>query len=532
MDADLRAQLVEQGYAGPVRVLEEQRCRQIVDRLRDGEREPADWHKGCAVSSWAFYDVARNPGIVERVAAVLGDDVMLWGASLQTRAPDAVHPWHTDIEIQTARGKSVSVWIGLEHTAAASSLLLMPRSHRFGVTVQETASRFGKRRREIRNEDILGWAAMHESQSRIVQVEMSDGEALFFDGALWHGSHNLTRSTRRALLLQYAVPEFPIRIPDFSHLEWPVRLLDTPRPQCIMVSGAARGDANRIVAAPARPTAPDARKLSNRVYPLRIPLAPDDEKGWKAYPIFRGSTAALRALTCHASVLTHEQCPHPPHRHDEDEILIVLSGEVDIEVPDVNGDAPNNRLRLSAGHFAYYPAQFAHTLRTVSIEPANYLMLKWQGGRGAQAPLAFGRFDALARVAPPSSDKGFRAQLLFEGPTASLKKLHSHASMLSPGAGYEAHVDAHDVAIVVLEGEVETLGERVKPFGVIFHPAGESHGMTNPGPTPARYVVFEFHGDVARATETKAPTVPTRSLVDPGRWGRAVKRLLVGSGHR
>ena len=291
--------------------------------------------------------------------------------------------------------------------------------------------------------------------------------------------------------------------------------------------GAARGDANRIVSPPARPAAVDARKLANRVYPLRIPLAPDEDKGWKAYPIFRGSTAALRVLTCHASVLTHDQCPHPPHRHDEDEILMVLAGEVDIEVPDFDGDAQNGRLRLQAGQFAYYPAQFAHTLRTLSEEPANYLMLKWQGGPGSQPPLAFGRFDALAPVASPSPEKGFRTRPLFDGPTASLEKLHGHASMLLPGAGYESHVDAHDVAIVVLEGEVETLGERVQPFGVIFYPAGQSHGMTNPGATPARYVVFEFHGDTAHAAET-AGTAQAQDFMDPRRWTDAVKRWLAG----
>ena len=164
----------------------------------------------------------------------------------------------------------------------------------------------------------------------------------------------------------------------------------------------------------------------------------------------------------------------------------------------------------------------------MSTEPANYLMLKWQGGPGAQQPLPFGRFDTLAAAAPPSPEKGFRTRLLFDGPTASLRKLHSHASTLLPGAGYEPHVDAHDVAIVVIEGEVETLGERVNPFGVIFYPAGESHGMTNPGPVPARYVVFEFHGDPAHVAETEAEIAPARALMDPRRWKRAVTRLLAG----
>jgi hypothetical protein len=50
------------------------------------------------------------------------------------------------------------------------------------------------------------------------------------------------------------------------------------------------------------------------------------------------------------------------------------------------------------------------------------------------------------------------------------------------------------VAIIVLEGEVESLGKRVRPHSVIFYGAGEPHGMRNPGGSIARYAVFEFHG--------------------------------------
>ena len=531
MHDELRAQFIERGYAGPVRVLAEQSCRQILDRLCEAERQSSDWHKGHAATSWAFYQVARNPAIIGIVSSMLGDDVMLWGASIQTRTPDAVHPWHTDIEISAAAGKSVSVWIGLENTATDSSLSFMTYSHRFGMTVQEAAHSFGKRRREICDEDVLRWATEHDPRSRIMKVEMCDGEALFLEGALWHGSHNLTSNTRRALLLQYATPDTSIRIPDLSRLEWPFRLLDAPRPPCIMVKGSARAGDNRIVSAPPAPAKSTLRKLPSRVYPLRIPLPPDEEKGWKPYPIFSGSTAAVRALTCHASALAHDQSPHPPHRHDEEEILLVLSGEVDIEVPDRASSERDGRLRMSAGQFAYYPAHFAHTLRTTSEEPANYLMFKWQSGPSAGPPLGFGCFDALAPVTAAKQEKGFRAQPVFEGPTSWLRKLHCHASTLLPGAGYSPHVDAHDVAIIVLEGEVETLGERAKPCSVIFYPAGESHGMSNPGPSIAKYVVFEFHGTGGQADEvpTKGQTALVRKLMDPRRWTGTMKQLFKGN---
>jgi len=60
--------------------------------------------------------------------------------------------------------------------------------------------------------------------------------------------------------------------------------------------------------------------------------------------------------------------------------------------------------------------------------------------------------------------------------------------------GYEPHGDDYDVSIVILEGEVETLGKRVGPHSVIYYAAREPHGMYNPGEVAAKYIVFEFHG--------------------------------------
>ena len=74
-----------------------------------------------------------------------------------------------------------------------------------------------------------------------------------------------------------------------------------------------------------------------------------------------------------------------------------------------------------------------------------------------------------------------------------------HLTTLQPGAGYEAHADPYDVAIILFSGEVETVGERVKPLGVIYYSAGELHGMRNVGTVPATYLVFEFHTPVTVA---------------------------------
>jgi quercetin dioxygenase-like cupin family protein len=216
--------------------------------------------------------------------------------------------------------------------------------------------------------------------------------------------------------------------------------------------------------------------------------------------------------------------------HDEEEILLLLAGEVDLIIPSLEGFEGTQRKRLRVGEFVYYPAGFMHTLETVSKEPANYLMFKWSGGlSGLDSPLAFGHFHLFFDVAEqPQVETGLHTRVVFEGPTAYLRRLQCHTSTLTAGAGYDPHIDAYEVAIVVLEGEVETLGERVGPHGVIFYPSGEPHGMLNPGGVTARYVVFEFHGaqtSYNRALPRLPPTLRDK-LTDPLRWKRKLGQVV------
>jgi quercetin dioxygenase-like cupin family protein len=272
-----------------------------------------------------------------------------------------------------------------------------------------------------------------------------------------------------------------------------------------------------------------APKLASRLCPLHIPLAPDEENGWKPYNIFSGSTTNLQSLTCHVSVLVKGHCPHPPHTHREEEILLLLTGEVDLIIAQERVSKDGRGKRLKPGQFVYYPAQFAHTLRTVSKEPANYLMLKWRGApRKHNSTLAFGHFDTFDAQEGTDVKDGFCPQRIFQGPTDYLKRLHCHTSTLAPGAGYDPHIDSHDVVIIVLEGEVETLGERMKPHSVIFYAAGEPHGMFNPDQATAKYLVFEFHG-TKKPISLKFPDA-VRSvlaeLADAKLWKRKMKVFI------
>jgi quercetin dioxygenase-like cupin family protein len=257
---------------------------------------------------------------------------------------------------------------------------------------------------------------------------------------------------------------------------------------------------------------------------MAVPLAPDEQKGWKPYYLFGGLTRDDTFLSCHVSVLTAGRSPHPPHTHKEEELLLVLAGEVDLTLPHLASDRKDMPLRLQTGQFVYYPADFPHTLTSVSEAPANYLMFKWHSVRKAdEAQLHFRLADTAKYLAQIPPHIEFSSQLIFEGQTDCLKRLHVHASSLAPGAGYEPHADAYDVAIVVLEGTLRTLGQRVEPHAVVYYAAGDAHGLDNLGQTPARYLVVEFHGHPAASFWSK--------VQDPQRWKRKLKRLFAVNRH-
>lgn len=49
---------------------------------------------------------------------------------------------------------------------------------------------------------------------------------------------------------------------------------------------------------------------------------------------------------------------------------------------------------------------------------------------------------------------------------------------MQPGAGYDEHIDEHDVAIIVFSGMVETLGQRAGPGESIYYAGGEPMACT------------------------------------------------------
>ncbi len=234
--------------------------------------------------------------------------------------------------------------------------------------------------------------------------------------------------------------------------------------------------------------------LSSCIRSMDLPLPEKDGGGWRPHPLFRGSSPILDEMSCHAAVLSPGHSPHAPHTHCQEELLIVLDGEAELVIADSPSTEGARAEPVRPGAFSYYPAGQHHTIRNTGTSPVTYLMFKWQSqeAKSDEDPLSTTIFHYDDDPEPDGS-KGFVTRKLFQQATSQLGRLHCHTTHLSPGAGYEPHIDAYDVAILTLSGRIETLGQEVGPNSVIFYPAGQKHGMRNVGDAPARYLVFEFH---------------------------------------
>ncbi len=525
----LCAAFARDGFLPPVPLFTRRACKRVATYLHGTEYPaPADWAKGRAVHERFLYEVATDPGLIHLVTTLLGPDVVLWGASAVRRTPGAVHPWHSDIESSHPGGRCVTAWIGIDHTTRDSALAVISRSHRLGRTVQEAQQTAGLRRGEVTPDLLLEIARADQPEAMLVQPDMADGDALLFDGRLWHGSHNTRRrGARLALLLQFAAADDPIRIPDLSQLNWPFRFRSAPRPPAILVAGTDATARNRLVSPPP-PLSTGDPMVGTVVHSFALPVdAP--AKPWQPFPAFRGPTTSVADMSCHASVLAPGHSPHPPHAHIEEELLVSLHGEVELIIASGPSDPMPRRETLRPGSFVYYPAWQHHTIRNAGPGPAAYLMLKWRGSGVARSATLGTVVQRLESSPVAEAPRPRTMHRLLDGSTGWLGALHAHVTELQPDAGYAAHVDAYDVAIVVLSGTVESVGARVGPQSVLYFAAGEPHDMRNVGSEPARYLVFEFHatgGVPAAAVRGSRAAMAARLVRGGARVARALARRM------
>jgi quercetin dioxygenase-like cupin family protein len=87
--------------------------------------------------------------------------------------------------------------------------------------------------------------------------------------------------------------------------------------------------------------------------------------------VMRAPTPTLDELEIHITTLDVGQVSHPPHRHPEEELLIVKEGTVETLQ---NGKAS----RLGPGSIIFHSSNDLHNIRNAGTTPATYHVIQWR----------------------------------------------------------------------------------------------------------------------------------------------------------
>ncbi|HEX9982911.1 MAG TPA: phytanoyl-CoA dioxygenase family protein [Thermoanaerobaculia bacterium] len=153
---------------------------------------------------WA-YDLVTHPSIVDTVASILGNDVLVWGSLILSKPPhdDAFIAWHQDGAYAGFLGDApaVSAWIALsDSTIESGCMRVVPGSQKTKLGHLEKAD---PRNMLSHGQEI----AVEVEESTAVDVQLRAGEMSLHHVDIVHGS-NPNRATwwRTGFIVRYTTP--------------------------------------------------------------------------------------------------------------------------------------------------------------------------------------------------------------------------------------------------------------------------------------------------------------------------------------
>ncbi|KKL16994.1 hypothetical protein LCGC14_2489990, partial [marine sediment metagenome] len=108
-------------------------------------------------------------------------------------------------------------------------------------------------------------------------------------------------------------------------------------------------------------------------------LEENEKTGWNVYKLFNKSSCLIKNLSCHVGVLSEGKMPHPLHQHAEEELIVILCGEIEITIAQARQPYGKKQDRLKRGSVIYLSAHHQHTIRSIGPGPAEFLIIRWKG---------------------------------------------------------------------------------------------------------------------------------------------------------
>jgi (S)-ureidoglycine aminohydrolase len=209
--------------------------------------------------------------------------------------------------------------------------------------------------------------------------------------------------------------------------------------------------------------------------------------------LLEGSSVAFKHIKIHATTAYPNQAPHPAHKHNEEEMIIVKEGELTVMIA-------GKTYTLGTGSVALIMSGDEHGFENKGSTNATYYVMRYESrepanmARGKQAG---GSFVVHWNDVPfQQHDKG-GIRKFFDKPTSMTKRFEMHVTTLKEGLeSHPPHI--HEAAEILLPidniAEEHIAGKWIKAGigDIIFLESNVPHSIRNISKGTVTYYAFQF----------------------------------------
>ena len=210
-------------------------------------------------------------------------------------------------------------------------------------------------------------------------------------------------------------------------------------------------------------------------------------------PLLEGSSVAFKHIKIHATTVFPHQAPHPSHKHDEEELIIIKEGELTVTIED-------KTQTLGVGSVVLIMSGEEHGFENKGDKNLTYYVMRYESRepknleRGKQAG---GSFTVNWTNVPfQAHDKG-GIRKFFDKSTSMSKRFEMHVTTLKEGL--ESHPPhTHKAAEILLPidniAEEQIAGNWIKADigDIIYLESNVPHAIRNIGKGNVTYYAFQF----------------------------------------
>lgn len=209
--------------------------------------------------------------------------------------------------------------------------------------------------------------------------------------------------------------------------------------------------------------------------------------------LLEGRTTDFKHLKIHATTVAAHEAPHPAHRHDDEELLIIKEGTLTVTIE-------GRTKTMGPGSVALLLPGDEHGFVNNSDVPATCYVMRYEStalanrDRGKQAGGSF--WVGWQAVAFQPHDKG-GIRRLFDRATTMTRRFEMHATTLNQGLwSHPPHTHrAAEILLLMTGSAQESIDGRLYPATVgdlIFLEANVPHAIQNTSTGPCTYLAFQF----------------------------------------